>query len=89
MGRWGRTKAPGDAEFGIVVHDRDQRRGLARLVMGELEARAARAGISTLTGYVLRGNNAMDGLMRALGYASHTSAGEDTVTWVKSIGPRP
>lgn len=89
VGRWGRTKAPGDAEFGIVVHDRDQRRGLARLVMGELEARAARAGISTLTGYVLRGNNAMDGLMRALGYASHTSAGEDTVTWVKSIGPRP
>ena len=87
VGRWGRTKTPGDAEFGVVVHDRDQRRGLARLVMGELEARAARAGLSTLTGYVLRGNDAMDGLMRALGYAPQTSAGEDTVTWVKSVGP--
>ena len=29
----------------------------------------------------------MDGLMRALGYAPQTSAGEDTVTWVKSVGP--
>ena len=59
------------AEFGVVVEDSWQRRGLASLLMKELIEQAKRMHISILIGYVLRGNDAMYALMQSLGFVCH------------------
>lgn len=64
------------AEFGVVVEDNWQRRGLATILMGELIEQAKTAKVGTLIGYVLKGNDGMFGLMNSLGFKCHE---EDTL----------
>lgn len=55
-------------EFGVVVQDDWQRRGLATLLMNELIAQAKHMKLKALIGYVLRGNESMFALMDSLGF---------------------
>lgn len=64
------------AEFGVVVEDNWQRRGLATILMNELIDQARRVKVGGLIGYVLRGNDGMFGLMKSLGFECHE---EDTL----------
>lgn len=84
--RWRLTDTQGEAEFGIVVEDVWQRRGLARRLMAKLESEALNAGVTHLVGYVLKGNEAMQGMMLAMGFQKTGSDSRDTDPWIKPIG---
>lgn len=56
------------AEFGILIEDQYQRNGFGALLMQRLENEARRRGLKTIEGYVLKGNDAMAGLMSRRGY---------------------
>lgn len=71
VSRFKRMPGTSFAEFGVVVEDSWQRRGLASLLMKELIEQAKRMHISILIGYVLRGNDAMYALMQSLGFVCH------------------
>lgn len=62
------------AEFGILIEDRYQRAGFGSLLMQRLEAEARRRGAKTIQGYVLKGNDAMAGLMSRRGYSAQDCA---------------
>ena len=64
------TKAPDSdtAEFGIVVEDKFQRSGFGAILMQQLENAARNRGARRLSGWVLKGNDAMAGLMSRRGY---------------------
>lgn len=74
----------GEAEFGVVVADADQRRGLASRMMTRLEAEARRLGASAIFGIVLRGNDGMNAMMAKLGYV-RADDGRETVRWRKIL----
>lgn len=57
-----------DCEFGILVEDRYQRAGFGSLLMQRLEDEARRRGVAAISGYVLKGNDAMAALMSKRGY---------------------
>jgi acetyltransferase len=59
------------AEFAVVVADAWQRRGVARLLMKTLIARAKRKGLRRLVGTVLRANPNMLRFTQALGFTVH------------------
>lgn len=59
------------AEFGVVVEDAWQRRGLASLLMKELIEQAKQMHLTSLIGYVLRCNDGMFALMQSLGFICH------------------
>ena len=56
------------AEFGVVVEDAWQGRGLGQALMEALEDGSRSRGIEELVGYVLQENDGMDHMMRARGY---------------------
>lgn len=56
------------AEFGILIEDQYQRAGFGALLMQRLENEARRRGMKTIEGFVLKGNDAMAGLMSRRGY---------------------
>lgn len=64
------TKAPDSdtAEFGILVEDKCQRAGFGSILMQRLENEARARGANRLSGWVLKGNDAMAGLMSRRGY---------------------
>lgn len=64
------TKMPDSdtAEFGIVVEDKFQRAGFGTILMQHLEVQARRLGARRLSGWVVKGNDAMAGLMSRRGY---------------------
>ncbi len=64
------TKAPDSdtAEFGIVVEDKFQRAGFGSILMQKLENEARARGAKKLSGWVLKGNDAMASLMSRRGY---------------------
>lgn len=64
------TKSPDSeqAEFGILVEDKFQRAGFASILMQKLEAEARARGARLLSGWVVKGNDAMAGLMSRRGY---------------------
>ena len=68
VARYKRLNGSNIAEFGVVVEDAWQKRGLAKLMMTQLGLEARRMGVKTLIGYVLKGNEAMYSLMQSLGY---------------------
>lgn len=78
VARYKRLNGSDIAEFGVVVEDAWQRRGLARLMMTQLGLEARRMGVKTLIGYVLKGNEAMYSLMQSLGYERHQNNGDDS-----------
>jgi acetyltransferase len=63
-------------EFGIVIEDAWQGRGLGHALMTALEETARSRGLTEIIGYVLKDNDGMGRLMRGRGYLA-TSAPED------------
>ncbi len=63
-------------EFGIVIEDAWQGRGLGHALMTALEETARARGLTEIIGYVLRDNEGMGKLMRGRGYIA-TSAPDD------------
>ncbi len=85
LANWHRISGTSQAEFGIAIEDGWHRMGLARALMGELIESARVRGISTLIGYVLKGNDAMQAMMRALSFSKCPDTSPDTETWVLEI----
>ena len=87
VARYKRINGSSTAEFGLVVEDSWQRRGLATLMMNALHEKARQNGITMLIGYVLRGNESMFALMESLGYTRIDGSDFDTqfITFVKKI----
>ena len=88
VARWHITEESQTAEFGVVVRDDRQRLGLARRLMHKIETEALEAGQTTLVGYVLNGNAAMDGLMSALGFTigkAPEHMGSEVNRWSKPL----
>lgn len=74
----------GSAEFGIVVEDQSQRRGLATRMLEKLEKEARRLGAQNIVGIVLRGNDGMNALLEKRGYA-HVDGAPNTYLWRKYL----
>lgn len=87
VARYKRINGSNTAEFGLIVEDNWQRRGLATLMMKSLHEIAHQNGITMLVGYVLRGNESMFALMDSLGYTRIEGSDHDTqfITFVKKI----
>ena len=77
VARFKRLLGSSIAEFGIVVEDAWQHRGVARLLMTSLVLEAKERNISELVGYVLKGNENMFALMKALGFQRHSETDND------------
>ena len=75
------------AEFAVVVADRWQKRGVARVLMERLIECAGRRGIARLEGTVLRANHAMLRFCERLGFAlrDDPSAAEQVIV-VRNVG---
>jgi acetyltransferase len=79
IARYTRNPDGRTAEFGIVVEDAWQGRGVGQALMDALEACARSRGIAALVGYVLHENGGMHRLMRARGYRGERDAGDAEV----------
>lgn len=67
------------AEFGISVRDDWHGRGLATLLMDEIEAEARRRGLEKVVGYVLKDNENMHGMMAKRGYVRTTDKDDPNI----------
>lgn len=67
------------AEFGISVRDDWHGRGLATLLMDEIEAEARRRGLEKVVGYVLKDNENMHGMMVKRGYVRTTDKDDPNI----------
>lgn len=67
------------AEFGISVRDDWHGRGLATLLMVEIEAEARRRGLEKVVGYVLKDNENMHGMMAKRGYVRTTDKDDPNI----------
>ncbi|MEG0822646.1 MAG: bifunctional acetate--CoA ligase family protein/GNAT family N-acetyltransferase [Burkholderiaceae bacterium] len=59
------------AEFGVIVEDAWQRRGLGHVLMDAIETTARNRGLERLIGYVLKDNDEMGVMMGNRGYQPH------------------
>lgn len=73
VARFKRINGSRKAEFGILVEDAWQNRGLATLLMTTLIEKARQNHIDSLVGYVIKGNEAMYALMKRLGFVYQES----------------
>ena len=75
------------AEFAVVVADAWHGRGVARILMERLIARAQRRGLQRIEGAVLRSNHNMLKFTEALGFVAHDDPNaSDQVTVVRALG---
>jgi GNAT superfamily N-acetyltransferase len=75
---------PGEAEFAVAVADDWQRRGLGTALLQELAARARAEGITRFTGFVLKDNQPMRGLLQSLGEVQQRDAHDGTLeVWLE------
>lgn len=67
--RYGFDAATASFEFGISIDDRWQAQGIGKMLLGNLECRAAALGAVRMFGDTLRSNGAMVALARKSGFA--------------------
>ena len=80
----------GSIEFGLSIDDRWQGHGIGKVLLKNLECRAASFGADRLFGDTLRSNDAMIGLARKSGYAFMPSPGDwKLVRFAKPIDAEP
>jgi GNAT superfamily N-acetyltransferase len=70
---------PREAEFAVAVADDWQRRGLGTALLRQLAARARAEGITRFTGFVLKDNQPMHGLLQSLGEVKQRDAHDGTL----------
>ena len=85
--RYTRNPDGHSAEFGLVVEDAWQGRGIGPALMDALEACARSRGIAALIGYVLRSNHGMHRLMHARGYRAESDPDDPEVMRYVLIWP--
>ncbi len=71
ISRYTRNPDGTSAEFGVIVEDAWQGRGLGHVLMQALEDTARARGLTQLIGLVLRENDEMGLLMQRRGYGPH------------------
>lgn len=77
-------------DFGIVVADEWQGRGLGEALLGSLVSAAADAGVQQLAGLTLAENRAMRGLARRLGFDIERDPGDAAVVQLRmALGGKP
>ncbi|HUN94344.1 MAG TPA: bifunctional acetate--CoA ligase family protein/GNAT family N-acetyltransferase [Burkholderiaceae bacterium] len=86
--RYSRNPDGASAEFGIVIEDSWQGRGLGGAMMAAIEDCAGGRGVTEMIGYVLADNDSMGLMMRALGYRPRREYSDDpgVIAFVKAIG---
>jgi acetyltransferase len=85
IARYTRNPDGSSAEFGLVVEDAWQGRGLGYQLLDALEECARSRGIATLIGYVLTENLGMARLMHVRGYHGVHDANEaEVLSFVKT-----
>jgi acetyltransferase len=88
VARYVRDEAGGSAEFAVVVAAAWQRKGIGTMLLHALQGHARAAGLVSLHGITLAGNQAMHYLGRKLGFAQRADPGDATVRLVeKALAP--
>jgi acetyltransferase len=86
ISRYTRNPDGVSAEFGVIVEDAWQGRGLGHVLMQALEDTARARGLTQLIGLVLRDNEAMGQLMQQRGYGPHRDEEDPGVTrYIKTL----
>jgi acetyltransferase len=80
ISRYTRNPDGTSAEFGVIVEDAWQGRGLGHVLMQALEDTARARGLTQLIGLVLRDNDEMGLLMQRRGYGPHRDEEDPGVT---------
>jgi acetyltransferase len=90
IARYTRNPDGTSCEFGIVIEDGWQGRGLGHALMGALEECARERGLGEIVGYVLRDNRGMAELMRARQYVARRDEDDAGVLrYAKRLQPSP
>ena len=88
VARYVRDEAGRGAEFGVVVADAWQRKGIGAMLLRALLGRARAAGIANMHGITLATNEAMRLLGRKLGFAQRADPQDATLRLVeKALAP--
>jgi GNAT superfamily N-acetyltransferase len=74
------------AETAIEVVDEWQRRGVGRLLLAALRARALEAGVRRFEWFALDSNRAMCALTRGLRDRRHSRVGDGVIKWSAAVG---
>ena len=85
VARYGETDRPDTVEFAVVVSDRWQRQGIARLLIAELLRFARWRGIGHVEGIVLHDNLPMIELAKSLGFHVAHDYAQHVVVISKSL----
>lgn len=74
------------AEFGILVEDAWQGRGLGHVLMDAIESTAQARGLASLVGFVLKDNDAMGEMMEQRGYKPHRDEEDPSIlAYIKDL----
>jgi acetyltransferase len=86
ISRYTRNPDGHSAEFGVVVEDAWQGRGLGHVLMQAIEDTARDRGLTELVGYVLKENDEMGGMMGGRGYVPHRDEDDPAIlAYVKNL----
>lgn len=84
MGEWNQENKT-DAEFGVIVADSHQKRGLGRRLIQHLAKGASKQGYSNLVGYLLPGNEPMLALVSKMGFKLDPASESETLKFVLKL----
>ena len=85
VARYTRINGSNVAEFGIVIEDSWQAKGLGTVLMNALTTLATRHGIRMIVGYVAVDNEAMCAFMRKAGFAKGSVSDSQFITFSKRL----
>jgi acetyltransferase len=91
ISRYTRNPDGHSAEFGVIVEDAWQGRGLGHVLMQAIEDTARSRGLGELVGYVLKENDEMGGMMGKRGYVPHRDEDDPAIlAYIKDLtAPAP
>lgn len=84
VGEWNQENKT-DAEFGIIVADSHQKRGLGRKLVEHIAKGAAKQGYRNLVGYLLPGNEPMLALVSQMGFKLDPASESETLRFVLKL----
>jgi acetyltransferase len=85
VGRLTKLQGRNEAEFGVLVGDTFQGRGLGTVVLQRLIEVGRAEGLDHIIGYILPDNGAMLNLAKELGFKLHRDTGDNNVMAVLDL----